>query len=496
MNKRKTYQENGMVKKIRLCFVPGIVFLALSLMTGSVLGGGMALSGIGAKAISMGGAFRGLADDWSAAYWNPAGLAQLENSELGVSLSMLSPRPEVVTNIKYSGYDVGYKNGVTHYTNDKNYLVPNLAGFFQVPAPADIKAGVAVFVPYALGSEWDLFNPIYNDIVEEYPFYDHKAELRVVDIHPSFAKSFMEKKLMAGFGISCMRGTIDFRKAYLSATPFPRPHDNIAIDAQMHGEGWGYGANFGVIYKLSDKLQIGISGKTPTTIKFDKGDLKYAMYGIDNPDLKEELLSHATSHAESVSIGFVFPDNGKATNWERDAHGELKLPGDVGIGVAYDFNPKLKLTCDLTYTFWKRLDSIVIKVDGTQSPIDPRPASDLVIRNLYDNIFRFSIGGQYKASEPLTLRAGFYYDPSPIPDAYFTPLITDVGTKYSGNMGISYKLRGGWEAAYTLEYVYFAERDVTDHTLTETSTGVSSDNYPGKYKEHFVANFFSFIYSF
>ena len=38
--------------------------------------GGFALSGVGSKAIGMGGAFRGLADDWSAAYWNPAGLTR------------------------------------------------------------------------------------------------------------------------------------------------------------------------------------------------------------------------------------------------------------------------------------------------------------------------------------------------------------------------------------------------------------------------------------
>lgn len=485
-----------MVKKIRLCFVPGIVFLAISLITVSAFGGGMALSGIGAKAISMGGAFRGLADDWTAAYWNPAGLAQLENSELGISLSVLSPRPEVLPNITYNGYEVGYRNGLTRYNNDKDYLVPNLAGIFQVPAPFDIKAGIAVYVPYALGSEWDLFDPIYGDIVQEYPYWDHKAELRVVDIHPTFAKAFMEKKLMAGFGISMMKGTIDFRKAYLTATPFPRPHDNIAIDAQMHGEGWGYGANFGILYKLSEKLQVGISGKTPTTIKFDEGDLKYTMYGIYNPALKEELLSQAASHADSVKINFLFPDNGRATGWERDAHGDLKLPADMGIGFAYDVNPKLKLTCDLTYTLWSRLDSIVIKVDGTQSPIDTSAANDVVIRTAYDDIFRFSIGSQYKISEPLTLRAGFYYDPSPIPDKYFTPLITDVGTKYSGNFGFAYKLRGGWEAAYTLEYVHFAKRDVTEHTLTESSSGVSSDNYPGTYKEHFVASFISFIHSF
>ena len=37
--------------------------------------------GVGARSISMGGAFTGLADDASALYWNPAGITQLERSE-------------------------------------------------------------------------------------------------------------------------------------------------------------------------------------------------------------------------------------------------------------------------------------------------------------------------------------------------------------------------------------------------------------------------------
>lgn len=38
--------------------------------------------GVGARALGMGGAFVALADDASAGYWNPAGLAQLERGEL------------------------------------------------------------------------------------------------------------------------------------------------------------------------------------------------------------------------------------------------------------------------------------------------------------------------------------------------------------------------------------------------------------------------------
>jgi hypothetical protein len=38
--------------------------------------------GVGARALAMGGAFTAIADDATAAYWNPAGLVQIENIEL------------------------------------------------------------------------------------------------------------------------------------------------------------------------------------------------------------------------------------------------------------------------------------------------------------------------------------------------------------------------------------------------------------------------------
>ena len=42
-------------------------------------------AGVGVRAMGMGGAFAGVADDFTAMYWNPAGLAQMTNREVRVS---------------------------------------------------------------------------------------------------------------------------------------------------------------------------------------------------------------------------------------------------------------------------------------------------------------------------------------------------------------------------------------------------------------------------
>ena len=43
-------------------------------------------AGVGVRAMGMGGAFVGVADDYTAAYWNPAGLAQIDRREVHIGL--------------------------------------------------------------------------------------------------------------------------------------------------------------------------------------------------------------------------------------------------------------------------------------------------------------------------------------------------------------------------------------------------------------------------
>ncbi len=470
-----------------------LVFLALTLTAAVAYGGGLALSGVGSKAIGMGGAFRGLADNWSAAYWNPAGLAQLSESEFNLMAITINPFPEYTPDIRYGSYEVGYKNGEVRYPNDKTNFAPNFSGFYKMSTRQDLTFGVAVFIPYALGSEWDLFKPIYEDVVAEFPKWDHKSDLRVIDIHPSIAKSFMDDKLMIGAGVSFMRGEIDFRKVVLYPIDLPRPHDNLAVDALLHGEGWGYGANFGVLYKLNDKLQVGISGKTPTTLTLE-GDANMSLYSINNYELQEISLDQASSAEDSAMVNYIFSPSAVRT-WKNDAATDLKLPADVGVGFAYNASEKLTLTMDLSYTLWSRLDSIVIDLNeitsGTPPPVSDPADTLMVIRTKWENTLRFSMGGQYQYSDPLALRFGFYYDPSPIPDETFSPLFMDIGSKYSANIGASFKV-SGWELGYNFEYIYFSSRDIVyDETL-----GADFDNYPGSFEAYLIANHVSITYRF
>ena len=58
------------------------VILCVLFSSTTAFAGGFETKGLGSRQLSMGGATLGLADDWSALYWNPAGLAYLRGSEI------------------------------------------------------------------------------------------------------------------------------------------------------------------------------------------------------------------------------------------------------------------------------------------------------------------------------------------------------------------------------------------------------------------------------
>jgi len=462
-------------------------------VSGTLLAGGFALSGVGSKAINMGGAFRGLADDWSAAYWNPAGLTQLDESQVTGMLVAISPRIEYTPEITYGGIEVGFRNGVTRYPNDKTTFIPDVGGFFKLENFTGVTAGVAVFVPNGLASEWDLFNPTpAMDLRFPYPFYDHKADLKVIDIHPTIAKAFMDDKLSLGVGISIQNGSITFKKTYIKPSGFPTPHENLFIDSEINGDGWGYGANFGLLYKFNDKFQCGLSGRTGTTLKME-GTADQELYVLNDDILRDILIASLTSSGASPQeialVRAVFGSNNLVSS--PDAKADVKTPADFGFGLAYKPTDKLTFTGEVAYTQWSSLDSILIKLNGTD-PVG-QPSEDSPIMLNWDNTVRFSFGVEYWVKEPLALRAGYYLDPSPIPDETFSPLIPDLGDKNSINLGAALKT-SGFELSYNFEYIKFSDRNVT--TLSDVNNDGQFDNYPGSFKSSLYASHVSLTYRF
>ena len=63
--------------------VSAIILVVVTLLSPVVSASGLEGFGVGTRAAAMGGAFRAVADDWTAAFYNPAGYANIYDNQLG-----------------------------------------------------------------------------------------------------------------------------------------------------------------------------------------------------------------------------------------------------------------------------------------------------------------------------------------------------------------------------------------------------------------------------
>lgn len=468
--------------KSRLVSV-GVIFFVLACTSVSLAGGGFALPGVGSKALNMGGAFRALADDWSAAFWNPAGLAYLPNSEFTMNFYTVNFRPEYTPNISLGesgySYSFGYPEE-TYYPDDRAFFLPSFSGFHKFPQIEGFTAGVAFYVPYKLETQWDLYKPPSGfDNSVEYPKFDHRTDILIWDLHPTVAKTFMEDKLALGLGVNVQRADFELRRAVLVPTIYPRPYDFFPVDAHMKTNGWGLGFNAGILYKASPKLQMALSYQSPIDIDLS-GRMDLVMYfpviDISGSNIVGGIYPYADGEFETT----------------------LSLPGEIGVGLMYKPMEKLILTSDISSTNWSRLEYIDTKDITLMAVEDVSGAMILDVRQTdipfdWENITRFSLGAEYILKEGLFARGGYFFEKSPIPDNTFTLLIPDVGNKHSFNIGLSYQI-DSFQFGYDYQLVTSQKRDI--ESFVDVNDDQRYDNMPGEYHMIYHCSGLSFTYRF
>jgi long-chain fatty acid transport protein len=197
------------MKKIQL----SLLLLTILSLSASLFAGGFALSGVGSRATSMGGAFRGLADDATAMYWNPAGLANLEENQIDLGGTFIMPSgtwdPTGTALTGVPGFSA------KAFEAEKSLRsFPNL--FVTMAKHPRLKYGLGVFVPYGLGTTWDLYKlPSNKTYLPGFPEKEFKSSISVIDIHPSVSYQLLPS-LSAGLGLSVFQAKIELAKMSFS----------------------------------------------------------------------------------------------------------------------------------------------------------------------------------------------------------------------------------------------------------------------------------------
>jgi len=422
------------------------VFLAVVLVSSPALANGLNLNGLGSKAVSMGGAFIGLADDFSLIYWNPAGAGFLKGAHYGAYLTDLIPtnRYQVTLSPELS---IEAKTKLSHYLGFLTAYYRQLSDQLVV--------GFGLYTPSGLGANWrgDDFKAMTMNVA-----YDWTSKIGMVTLSPLIAWRVSDR-ISVGATLNFNYGMFSLKRWAGEMETEEGSVDLGQYEESLHG--WGLGASFGVLAKPTDWLSAGLTVKTPTTIKF-KGT------------------------AEMLYLGYIgYPDS-------SDLRRNIKWPWFIGGGVALKPTPALTLTADLQWTGWSAVERLETSyLDPVWQTLMAEAGNDRVLLD-WNNRMQVRFGFEYRFKPTLSLRLGYYSDPSPAPDYTLNILLPTFDFQaFSAGLGYDWK---GLSISWAVEYLAGKKREVS--IVEIMAAGTLGQAMPGTYRMHLLVPNLSVSYRF
>ncbi len=407
------------------------VLVVLLFTATSAVAGGFRLPEAGAKAMGMGFAFTAQANDPSAIYFNPAGIIQLEGTNVKVG----------VTYVKQNG---GTFTGITPLTGgasvsetqkDLDFFIPNT--FITRKASPNFAYGVGIFSPFGLGQEYE------NRDTSIFRSQVTKIDLLTLVVNPTVAWKVNDVLSIAA-GVDFMYGKAELGRTPVginSATGFPSNIFNL--DLEGDGTAWGY--NVGALHTPTKNLKVGVAYRSKFDLEIEDGDVDLANVFPGNIDTPLGPLPPQGP----APIGFGGP------SFRTTGTTTVHIPATLDLGVAYILD-RLTLEVDASWTFWHSWKSLDIDLKDNRAFLP-----DSVSPKNWDDVVAIYVGGEYRVTDPLALRLGFRWDPTPVPAETMGPELPDSDKLYYC-AGAGYKIRN-W--TFDLAYMYVDKKDRTVSNL-------------------------------
>ena len=507
--------SNRTENRMRILTLAAVVVLLLASWGGSLYASGFENTGLGTTARGMGGAFRAIADDWTAAYYNPAGYAYIVDNQIGTSLGITLFRDEITP--RYSQpdpegneYGWGIANGQTIYNFHRILNKPAAGLVFRLPMMGgETVFGLSAYQPFDQSLRWRMyaldasFLRTYNeDAVDNpaLPRHDYLIDLDVVAFQATAAREFNEGKLAIGVGLQLLRGDLWFSDLVFRDNPRgdivaavdDRPRERIPEYVDNQGRGWGFGLRGGAIWKPTEKLDVAVTAYLPFDLTI-KGETNFTFV------LPKAEYLWGDIYIMENPTDYLFV-SGQMPTQVADFETKLKLPPSLAFGVAYRATEKLTLALDAEYTLWSRYDGLEFSfsnITGTPHYIDSVLVDEEWIKLVqlheqdffqadltnpveWDNAGKVSLGARYLLHPKLTLLAGVSADQSPTRNSnLFTPQFMDLGTKKSFNLGGILHINQ-WDLGAITSYTSYPDIDLVG--LVDADGNDTFDNFPGAYK--------------
>ena len=395
--------------------------------------------GSGARALGMGGAFIAVADDATAASWNPGGLIQLETPEVSIvgaffdrtEDNTFGTNPEASGKERVSDERINYLSVAYPFTFwGRNMIIS--ASYQNL---------------YDFTREWIFPFNLTSGTLSVDQNIDYKQEGSLSAIGLAYCAQITP---MFSFGL-----TLNFWEDGIYKNQWEQKTvqtgsgtyvgnvftvESSSFDRYSFS---GFNANLGCLWNINSKFTLGAVFKTPFTA-----------------DLEHESTFVSSIHFPS------FPAADSTSSNSYTENEELEMPMSYGIGLAYRFSDELTASIDIYRTEWD--DFVLIDSNGNKtSPITGQPISESDI----DPTHQVRMGMEYlfiMTKYVVPLRGGIFYDPAPAegsPDDFYGFSLGSGIAKGRFVFDIAYQYRFGNNVGTSILKNLEFSQDVEEHTV-------------------------------
>ncbi|MCG8472552.1 MAG: outer membrane protein transport protein, partial [Desulfobacterales bacterium] len=336
--------------------------------------------GIGSRATALGGAYAATADDPFAAYYNPAGLSQIEGKMMATGVHVIEPTIEI------SGFEVvggNFAKDPEDFELDSKILVAPHLGYAQ-KLNDRFAFALSVYAPWGLELEWE------DEPTKNYGAYNtYESYYKRFGVTPALSYQVTDN-LSVGVGVTIGRSDAGASGHKIvdgdgnSINGISKHPSGAIVSADIETEmtdDFNYSYNVGVMYKIRETVTLGLTYRSECDAEFEgDGDI-------------------------TTPTGVVY---------SGDISMDYNHPQQVQAGVRYQPHDRFSVECDVVWTDWSIGDSQVVALDKTLQAVAKVPALDFA--RDWEDTKQLRFGAEYMVNDLLTIRAGYFYDPTPIPD--------------------------------------------------------------------------------
>lgn len=360
----------------------------------------------GARASALGGAFTALADDASALFYNPAGLAFLGGFRLK-------------TNFAFSdrGLTAAWpETGRLYRSEPSEFTGANSLAWQPIRR---VTIGIGLFSPFNYESYWS-------------PGWSGETVCTRNKLTTLYFRSAVAVEVVEGLALGAGVDVISSNLRWQHEIPFnietyPQAHDIDINSAQrLHGNGLSFVA--GALWKAAPAIQVGA--------RYQKGlAIDYA--GTDN-------------FIQPLDAGFILVPRPEGGSWrvsqlidfyykDQDVTGRLTLPDELVVGVLLTPFARLSLCLDVQWDRWSGFGDWIFR------SVNEGPALNPDFTSVYQEFYGLELdygtqgvvlglrdttavkaGLEFRPAPYLALRAGYAHTRGSAEESELTPVYPDL----------------------------------------------------------------------